>query len=51
MDKETTWTQINVRATIQEKEALIELAKKKGVGGITGLLQLLAKARKVDIVV
>jgi hypothetical protein len=44
-------TQVNVRITLEEKQALMELAQRKGCGGITNLLQLLAKARKVDITV
>jgi hypothetical protein len=44
-------TQVNARMTIGEKLVLMDMAKQKGVNGITALLQLLAKARKVDILV
>jgi hypothetical protein len=44
-------TQVNARMTVEEKLALMDMAKQKGVGGITALMQLLAKARKVDILV
>jgi hypothetical protein len=44
-------TQVNARMTVEEKLVLMDLAKQKGVGGITALMQLLAKARRVDILV
>ena len=40
---------IEARVTISEKKSLLVLAKKKGCAGITGLLRLLARAKKVDI--
>ncbi len=49
MVDESKVVQINARITLQEKLELMALAKKKGVGGITNLLQLLAKAKSVSI--
>jgi len=40
---------IEARVAKQQKKQLIVLAKEKGCIGITGLLKLLAKAKKVDI--
>ena len=40
---------IEARVTKHEKKALIRLVKEKGCTGITGLLKLLAKAKKVII--
>ncbi len=45
-----TQAQINVKLFSSEKEVLIALAKKKGAGGLTGLLKMLAKAKRVDII-
>ena len=41
--------QINTRLTLAEKLALIKMARKKGVGGITGLLKLIAKAKELVV--
>lgn len=41
--------QINARLILSEKQALLSLAKNKGAEGITGLLKMLAKAKKVSI--
>ncbi len=42
-------TMISVRLNTYEKEQLERVAKEKGTKGITGLLRLITKARKVDI--
>ncbi len=41
--------QCNIRLLLNEKTALIALAKKKGAVGVTGLLKMLAKAERVEI--
>lgn len=41
--------QCNSRLLLNEKTALQELARCKGVIGITGLLKMLAKAERVEI--
>lgn len=41
--------QCNCRLYLNEKTALIALARRKGAVGITGLLKMLAKAERVEI--
>jgi hypothetical protein len=40
---------VDARLTVKEKKAILKLAKEKGCEGITGLLKLLANAKKVNI--
>lgn len=42
-------TMISVRLNTYEKEQLERVAKEKGTNGITGLMRLIAKAKKIDI--
>ncbi len=42
-------TQINVKLLLSEKMVLLKIAKSKGVGGVTGLLKLIASAKEVKI--
>ena len=48
MNAERT-VRVDARLTVKEKKALLKLATEKGCEGITGLLRLLAKSKKVDI--
>lgn len=43
--------QINAKIKLAEKTALIVLAKAKGVGGITGLLKMIANAKEVKVTI
>ncbi len=40
---------VDVRLTKQEKDKLLKIAKSKGCKGITALLRLLIKAKKIEI--
>ncbi|MCK5219720.1 hypothetical protein KAR10_09360, partial [bacterium] len=41
--------QVNARINLDRKHALLCLAREKGTDGITGLLNMLAKAKEVEI--
>jgi hypothetical protein len=41
--------QVSAKIELNEKSALLRLAKDKGAEGLTGLLRMLAKAKGVEI--
>lgn len=47
--KQLSTERVEARVTKQQKQSLSALARKKGCTGMTGLLKLLAKAKKVEI--
>ncbi len=47
----TRQIQVNARLTLGDKLKLLELAKAKGAEGITGLLKMIAKAKKVEVTI
>ena len=48
-NKKEKEARIEARVSAEKKKSLIELARRKGCAGLTGLLKLLAKARDVKI--